>query len=367
MEVQIMKKRLLLGTGLVAGALLTMMTMNVFASQITEERAKSIALENAGIKAEDVSYIWTEIEREDHKLVYDVEFLTKDHKEYDYEISAADGTILSIDCKIINTAEAVQNTTNLNQAAFSLEQAKQIALTHTGQQAENVTLTKSNTKYDDGLLIYKLEFYTADSKEYEYKINAATGTILSADYEVKNPASFIQNAANSSQAAFSLEQAKEIALSHAGQQASNAAFVKIQTEYDDGRLIHEVEFYSPDYKKYEYKVDSNTGEIISWKFDVKNYTPVIQNNSSLGVIPPLANQTKAAVSAAITLEDAKAAALKNAGLTTANVIWGKVKSDYDDGRLIYEGEFFYNNLEYEFEIDAATGMLLDWDVESIFD
>lgn len=363
-----MKKRLLLGTGLVTGALLTLMTMNVFASQITEERAKSIALENAGIKAEDVSFIWTEIEREDHRLIYDVEFLTKDHKEYDYEINAADGTILSIDCKFISTTGAAQNTANLNQATYSLEQAKQIALTHAGQQAENVTLTKSNTKYDDGILIYKLEFFTADYKEYEYKINATTGTIMSAEYEVKNPVGFVQNTTNVNQTVFSLEQAKEIALTHAGQQAVNVAFVKTQTEYDDGRLIHDIEFYTADYKKYEYEIDSNTGEITNWKFDVKNYTPVVQNNSATGVIPPsVTNQTTASTSTTITLEDAKAAALRNAGLASANVTWKKVKPDYDDGRLIYEGEFIYNNMEYEFEIDAATGMILDWEVESIFD
>lgn len=367
MEVQIMKKGFLLGTGLIAGALLTMMTKNVFAAQITEDRAKSIALENAGIKAEDVSYIWTEIEREDHKFVYDVEFLTKDHREFDYEINAADGTILSIDCKIINSVGSMQNTGTLNQAAFSLEQAKQIALTHSGQQAENISLTKSNTKYDDGKLIYKFEFYTADHKEYEYKINPADGVILSAEYELKTPIGSMQNTAVSNQAAFSLEQAKQIALNHAGQQAAAVAFVKIQSEFDDGRLLHEIEFYTADYKKYEYEINSNTGEIVSWKFDVNNYTPIVPSTNTTEVIPPSGANQPAAAATTVTLETAKATALRNAGLASANVTWGKVKQDHEDGRLIYEGEFFYNNMEYEFEIDAATGIILDWDVESIFD
>lgn len=366
MEVQIMKKRLLLGTGLIAGALLTMMTKNVFAAQITEERAKSIALENAGIKEDDVSYIWTEIEREDHKLVYDVEFLTKDHREFDYEINAADGTILSIDCKIITVTWSSQNTTASNQATFSLEQAKQIALTHAGQQAENISFIKSDTKYEDGILIYKFEFYTADSKEYEYKINATDGKILSAEYELKTPIGLIQNSAASNQSSFSLDQAKQVALSHAGQEANNVAFVKTASEYDDGRLIHEIEFYTADYKKYEYEIDSNTGVIVDWKFEVKNYTPLAQNNHAAEVVPP-SGSTQTTASAPITLEDAKAVALKNAGLTSANVTWGKAKQDYEDGRLIYEGKFFYNNMEYEFEIDAATGNLIDWEVESIFD
>lgn len=52
-----------------------------------------------------------------------------------------------------------------------------------------------------------------------------------------------------------------------------------------------------------------------------------------------------------------------AGLNDSDVRWGKVKQDYEDGRLIYEGEFYCNNMEYEFEIDAATGAIIDWDVD----
>ena len=35
----------------------------------------------------------------------------------------------------------------------------------------------------------------------------------------------------------------------------------------------------------------------------------------------------------------------------------------DDGRQIYEGEIYYNRMEYEFEIDASTGTIIEWSAE----
>lgn len=45
----------------------------------------------------------------------------------------------------------------------------------------------------------------------------------------------------------------------------------------------------------------------------------------------------------------------------------RIYQEYDDGRLVYEGEIRYNGMEYDFEIDAADGRIIDWDRESIYD
>lgn len=37
--------------------------------------------------------------------------------------------------------------------------------------------------------------------------------------------------------------------------------------------------------------------------------------------------------------------------------------DYDDGFLNYEGEIRYGGMEYEFEIDAATGEIIGWEID----
>ena len=51
-------------------------------------------------------------------------------------------------------------------------------------------------------------------------------------------------------------------------------------------------------------------------------------------------------------------------LAAGEVVFEKAKREKDDGRWIYEVEFFVEGVsEYEYEIDAATGEILEEDVE----
>ncbi len=70
---------------------------NVDKSQfIGEEKAKSIALEKAGFSADGVTFDKVELDRDDGVWQYEVEF-RKDRTEYDADIKADDGKILSWD------------------------------------------------------------------------------------------------------------------------------------------------------------------------------------------------------------------------------------------------------------------------------
>lgn len=48
-------------------------------------------------------------------------------------------------------------------------------------------------------------------------------------------------------------------------------------------------------------------------------------------------------------------------LTSNNVI--KAKLAREDGGYVYEIEIVYNNVEYEFELDAYSGAMLSWEFE----
>ena len=63
------------------------------------------------------------------------------------------------------------------------------------------------------------------------------------------------------------------------------------------------------------------------------------------------------------LDRAKAAALERAGLSAAQVVFTHVSMDRDDGRMVYEIEFRQGRVEYEFKIDAATGAILEHEMD----
>ena len=140
--------------------------------------------------------------------------------------------------------------------------------------------------------------------------------------------------------------AKNKALAHAGLQSSQVTFIRCNLDWDDGRMVYDVEFYTADYKEYDYEIDATTGAVLSYDYDADHYTP------------PTTGTT-------LTEAQIKSIALAQVpGATTANIY--KFERDYDDGRLEYEVKIVYGTLEYEFEI-SATGTILSRDVESIYD
>ncbi len=65
-------------------------------SFITEEMAKQNAVKKAGVNASDVKFTKVEFDRDDGRYVYEIDFMAG-NTEYEAEVSAADGSILSWD------------------------------------------------------------------------------------------------------------------------------------------------------------------------------------------------------------------------------------------------------------------------------
>ena len=136
--------------------------------------------------------------------------------------------------------------------------------------------------------------------------------------------------------------AKQIALEHAGIAEADASYLWVSRDYDDGRLEYEVEFFSGS-KEYDYDIDAADGSILSFDSETE-----------------FAGK-KTAGSEGISLEQAKKIAL--AKVPGANDSHIRIEKDRDDGQLLYEGKIVYSGVEYEFEISAADGSVLDWEID----
>ena len=144
-----------------------------------------------------------------------------------------------------------------------------------------------------------------------------------------------------------VDKAKSIALSDAGVNSADAVFLKARLDRDDGRMEYEVEFYSGS-KEYDYDIDALTGEIRSRDWELDDFDLYDDD------------RTQVSADNVITAEQAKAIAKAKAP-STATVV--KCELDEDDGRWVYELELRDGRTEYECDINAVTGVILDWEVD----
>ena len=147
-------------------------------TDIGAEKAKEIALQHAGVSASNAVFVKAERDYDDGRLTYDVDFYAG-NKEYDYEILAADGTILSYDADI-EGYRIPSSTSSSSSGYIGVERAKEIALQHAGLSSSGVNFDKAEFDHDDGRAEYEIEFHH-NFREYEYTIDAASGTILEAE------------------------------------------------------------------------------------------------------------------------------------------------------------------------------------------
>lgn len=155
---------------------------------------------------------------------------------------------------------------------------------------------------------------------------------------------------------------KKIVIDNMNVSSSDVFFESIELELD--KNYYEVEVYYKN-KDYEYKIDAKEGKIIYTDFQSYNSDNNTNNNgngndNSNGNGNNNTNNTK------ITLQEARNIALEHANLDISVVNIVKCESEYDDGILIHEIEFIYNNYEYDYKIDSRTGEIISFDKDSIY-
>lgn len=169
------------------------------------------------------------------------------------------------------------------------------------------------------------------------------------NYETSEQTSVPASSGTTSGTGVTEEQAKATALADAGVNEADVTRIRVRKDRDDGRNIYEVEFYV-EREEYDYDIDADSGQIVSKDFDIDDD---FHNNSG---------SATSQNSDVISEDQAIQIVLERVEGASASDVW--IKLDYDDGRTYYEGEIYYNNTEYEFEMDAYTGEILEWSEES---
>ena len=149
------------------------------------------------------------------------------------------------------------------------------------------------------------------------------------------------------------DKAMDIAVAAFGK-ASTAkmAYSEVDPELDESPAHYEVEIRSQTGEEFEYKVDAYTGAILESKREAADGTEV-----------PVVQPSKPAASGDIGYAKAKSVALNHAGVSESKAYDMDIELDDEDGTLVYEVEFKSGNMEYGYEINAATGAILKHEAE----
>lgn len=307
-----MKKRNSRKTAVIAMGVVTALTMTACsmipsakASYISMDAAQSKALNAANVDAANVESYSAQMGDVGTTTCYEVQFVSDGYAYY-YAVNATDGEIVKV-TKTPVGEEPIQAQAEQTTDASASQTGETTPSTATGNQ-NNTAATKP----------------TAGQTT---TTPAANGRIT-------------------------LEQAKETALKHAGLKADAVTFVKAEQDYENGKLVYEVEFVTNDGGKvveYDYEIEAATGSVFSYDYDAENYVSA-KGTTTVSVDEATAKQT---------------VLNKVPGATAADIYEWKL--DFDDGRWEYDGKIVYNQMEYDFTVDASSGAVTEWDVESIFD
>ena len=239
-------------------------------------------------------------------------------------------------------------------ADIGVEKAKEAALSHAGVAESDTVFLIAEADYDDGRKEYEVEFY-AGGTEYDYTIDAASGRVLKFDTELEWY-SADDDAGYGWQNVIGKQKAQEIALADAGVAAGDALHLIVKPDWDDGVRIYEVEFYTAS-QEYDYEIHAETGDILSRDREAEWNGTAASGSSNTG-------STASASTADIGEAKARSVALSHAGISESSTSYIYAKKDWDDGRWVYDVEFWADGKEYDYEILASNGTILSYDYDA---
>ena len=211
---------------------------------VTQDKAVSIALSDAGLAREDAHRVHVHRDYDDGREEFEVDIHTAG-AEWEYTIDAETGHIVGYDYEERKGPPAPP-------ASIDRKAMEEIALSDAGFKRPDVSGFRSELDRDDGMEILEVKF-NKDNRKYEYDV-ASTGEILKAEWELR------REPWGRSDARLTEEEAERIALEAIG--GDTDRFV-VWEDRDDGRFVYECEAARGEWR-YEIDIDG-TGEVLSVK------------------------------------------------------------------------------------------------------
>lgn len=140
---------------------------------------------------------------------------------------------------------------------------------------------------------------------------------------------------------------------YAGTTALDSVTAEVDSELDESPAHYEVELHTA-WGEFEYLVDAYTGKVLSGQKDLLATAPAGDET---------AKPTAPSGGADIGHAKAKSIALNHAGVSENEAYDMEIELDDEDGTLVYEVEFKSGNMEYSYEINAASGAILKHEAE----
>ncbi len=161
-------------------------------------------------------------------------------------------------------------------------------------------------------------------------------------------------------ASVSPDEAIDIALKHAGVPRENAVmFGAPSLDEENGKAHYDIEFGYNGFE-YEYEVAVDDGSVLKAEKEAERVK--VSEKESVHEKPE-APVTKENNNGYISVEDAKQKALDDAGVKAENAVFLKAYYDSDDIVPHYDVKFEANGYEYEYEVKASDGTVLEKDVD----
>lgn len=334
---------------IVVGAIIVSTT---FTQAMTLDEAKEVAKKYVPATAEFVT-------SEEEETKFEVVFYDKTNKEsFEAEVSTDTKKIKKVESQLDN--DLGSKTVKLKKA-----EVKDIIKEKFGSVTSiNVTLNKDNGLYEYGATFKSNEFYG------DADVNPETGTVLESTVKYGTAVTIPNDKTNNSKdGLLTYEEVEKAVIKAAG----GGSVKDMDLEKYNDEYYYEVELIK-DNMEYDYYVNAKTGEVtleskheahLDYDDDDDYYEDVTYPNQGGGATgnngSTSGGNSGSTSTDRISVEKAKSIVL--AKIPGATIY--KIKLEMDDGIYVYEGEARLGNYEYDFEINASSGVIIGWEKDRI--